>query len=84
MAKLELATERDKRIMALVWEKTGEAFYATVASPAGEPRFYLVVESLGAGWDWAVWRPGEGQSDARRGRAVTRHGAMWDAERAAT
>ena len=68
----------------VIWERSGEAYYATVAGPAGETLFHLIVESDGDRWDWAVWRPGEDRDQARHGRAVMLHGAMWDAEQAAT
>ena len=66
--------------MALVWEKDGEAFYASVTEPAGEMRFRLIVENTADGWNWAVWRPGKYGESVRHGRAATLHGAMWDAE----
>jgi hypothetical protein len=69
--------------MNLVWEKSGDAFYSTVTDLAGVILWHLIVESDATGWDWAVWRPGEDTASARRGMAVTAHGAMWDAERAA-
>jgi hypothetical protein len=70
--------------MSVVWEKKGEAFSATVIDPGGEPRVYLFVEYHCAGWNWAVWRANSGPDRRRGGRAVTRHGAMWDAEKAAS
>ena len=68
--------------MSIVWEKDGEAFYATVTDEAGRPQLHLIVERDGSAWDWAVWRPGEDRAGARHGRTVTRHAAVWDAERA--
>ncbi len=68
--------------MALIWEKSGDAFYARATERAGEVRFHLIVERSGYHWDWAVWRPGESKSEARHGRTVTSYAAKWDAPRA--
>jgi hypothetical protein len=70
--------------VALLWEKDGEAFHAASVGPDGAARFHLFVELNGPWWEWAVLRPGEEWAAAvLRGRTVTRHGAMWDAERVA-
>jgi hypothetical protein len=75
-----MAIRINSRSMSLVWEKSGEAFYATVTDLAGLVRGHLIVEPGGIGCDWAVWRPGEHKASAKHGRAATLHGAMWDAE----
>jgi len=36
--------------MATIWERSGEAFNATVGGPSGETRFHLVVEAAGDKW----------------------------------
>jgi hypothetical protein len=69
--------------MSIVWEKDGEGFYATVLEPAGEMRFRVTVENDGCRWNWTVWHPGKYTGTLHRGRAVTLHGAMWEAERVA-
>jgi hypothetical protein len=66
--------------MALIWEKSGDGFSATVSDRDGATRFHLSVEADGVWWNWAVRRSGEDRA-MERGRTVTRHGAMWDAER---
>lgn len=43
--------------MAVIWERREEAFLAVATGPAGEVRFYLIVEPIGDHWDWAVWCP---------------------------
>ena len=68
--------------MTMIWERSGEAFFGTVTELAGDVRFHLAVEFDGIRWDWAVWRPGEDRDAARHGATATRHGAMWQAERA--
>jgi hypothetical protein len=70
--------------MTLIWERSGDVYYATVRAPVGEARVHLVVESDGNRWDWTAWRPGEDLHEARRGVAGTVQEAMWDAERAAS
>jgi hypothetical protein len=67
----------------MMWEKSGEVYYGIVTDLAGVILWHLIVELDGAGYDWTVWRPGEDKATARHGRAATRHGAMWDAERQA-
>ena len=68
--------------MALVWERDGNAYYATVTYPSGDPRFHLIVESDGTRWDWNVWPPGD-ESGAHHGHADTVQEAMREAEWAA-
>jgi hypothetical protein len=68
--------------MTVIWEQSGEAYYATVTAPSGEVAFHLIVESVGGYWDWAVWRPDEGRNAARHGIAATVQEAMREAERA--
>jgi hypothetical protein len=66
--------------MILIWERSGEAYYAAVAGPDDETRFHLVVESDGSRWDWTVWCPGEDEHTGRHGVAATIQDAMRDAE----
>jgi hypothetical protein len=66
----------------VIWERSGEAYYATIREPSGEISFHLIVESDGGRWDWAVWRPGEKPPGSRHGIADTVQDAMKDAERA--
>jgi hypothetical protein len=69
--------------MAVVWERSGEAFYADVEAADGN-RYYLIVEGLTAGeWDWSVWHQRNGWRGSRNGTARTAHEAMREAERAA-
>ena len=67
----------------LVWERSGEAFHATALDLDGALRFHLIVEPNGIWWEWTVLRPCEKRGATQNGRSVTRHGAMWDAERVA-
>ncbi len=69
--------------MALIWERNGESYYATVTGPSDEVRFYQTVETDGDRWDWLVWRPDESADQARLGVAVSVQEAMRAAERAA-
>jgi hypothetical protein len=69
---------------ALIWEKSREAFYASVKDASGTVRFYLIVEPLGARWHWSVWRPGESILEALHGSAPTAQEAMRYAEQVAT
>lgn len=68
----------------MVWEKSGQAYYATVLGPDDVPRFNLVVERLPEGlWDFTVWRPGDEPELAVRGVARTASEAIRLAELAA-
>jgi hypothetical protein len=68
--------------IAVIWERSGDVFYASVTTAAAEILFYLVVEPLpDQSWDWAVWRPGE--TTACSGITATIHSAMRSAELAA-
>lgn len=69
--------------MALIWERNGDAYYATITDLDGEVLFHLGVEKNGTGWEWIVWRPGETEQTARHGRAGTVQDAMREAEQAA-
>jgi hypothetical protein len=43
--------------MPVVWERSGEAFYATSQDDQSGERCCLVVDALpNGGWDWSVWR----------------------------
>jgi hypothetical protein len=67
--------------LTLVWERDGDGFYARVESMGAGTLCYLVVELLpDGGWDWQVWRQGEGAAGARFGFVGTRQEAMWTAE----
>ena len=68
---------------AMIWERSVEAYYATVTAPDGDARFHLVVESDGDRWDWITWRPGQTEQEARHGHADTVQEAMREAEQAA-
>jgi len=69
--------------MSIVWERSGEGYYASVMGPSDEVRFHLTVEKYDDHWDWAVWRPGDNQRVAVNGIAETIQEAMRDAEQAA-
>ena len=57
--------------MPVVWERSGEAFYADVEVADGSRRYYLIVERLlQGGWDWSVWRQRDGWRSASSGTAV--------------
>jgi hypothetical protein len=66
--------------MTVLWERSGEAYYATVTGPDGEVRFQMIVEPAGDRWDWAVWRAGEDQFVASHGVVRTVQDAMREAE----
>lgn len=40
--------------MRIVWERSGEGYYASVMGPSDEVRFHLTVEKYDDHWDWAV------------------------------
>jgi hypothetical protein len=69
--------------VTVIWERSGQAYYATITGPVGEVRFHLVVEPNSERWDWVAWRPGETRRLARIGHAGTVQGAMSEAESAA-
>jgi hypothetical protein len=67
----------------MVWERSGDAFYATVWDTDGKAVLRLIVEPLPEGmWDWSVWVGGEPVEAAKRGVARTVQEAMRDAESA--
>lgn len=68
--------------MGLVWKPDDDAFSTTIHLD-GVPRFHLVVRLNGPWWEWSV-SCAEDHALVARGRTVTRHGAMWDAERVAS
>jgi hypothetical protein len=69
--------------MAVVWERSGDAFFATVEH--GADRYYLTAEELpGGGWDWSAWSQRNGWRSVRNGTADTAQEAMREAEHAAT
>ena len=68
----------------MIWERSDEAFHATVETPSGEVRVHLIVEKISDElWDWAVWKPGEPAELAWHGTAATVQAAMQGAELAA-
>ena len=68
----------------MVWERRGEAYYATVVGADGEPLYHLIVGELPEGmWDCAVWSPGGDPALVVRGVARTVQEAMREAEKAA-
>ena len=70
--------------MAVVWERSGEAFYADVEAGDGN-RYYLVAERLpGGGWDWSAWAQRNDWRGLHHGTARTAREAMREAEQAAT
>jgi hypothetical protein len=66
--------------MAVVWERSGDGYYATVNGPSDEIQFHLTVEKYNDRWDWAMWRPGQDKHTAAHGLADTVHEAMQAAE----
>ena len=67
--------------MSLIWERAGDAYYATVRGPDAEPLFRLIVEQLPEGmWDWIVWQSGGKPEMAVRSVARTVQEAMRAAE----
>jgi hypothetical protein len=69
--------------MAVVWERDGDTYYATVEEAAGGVRYRLVVERMNGSWDWTIWKPAIPEISARHGVADTVQDAMREAERAA-
>jgi hypothetical protein len=70
--------------MAVVWERSGEAFYADLDAEDGT-RYHLIVERLPGGeWDWSVWRRNDGTRGVHTGVADTVQEAMRAAQQAAT
>jgi hypothetical protein len=40
----------------MIWEKSGDAYYAVAADIGSRPIARLIAEPrLGGGWDWAAW-----------------------------
>ena len=70
--------------MAVIWERSGEAFYADVETADGTC-YYLIAERLpGGGWDWSAWSQRNGWRSEHHGAARTAQEAMREAEQAAT
>jgi hypothetical protein len=69
--------------MPVIWERSGGAFYASVAGLGGGIPIRLIVEFDRDHWDWMVWRADEDRDKARQGLAGTVQEAMRDAEKAA-
>ena len=68
--------------MSVVWERSGESFYADAELASGA-KIYVIVERLpDGGWDWAVWRSGDGWTVSHHGVADTAREGMRAAERA--
>ena len=67
----------------MIWERSGEAYYASVVGPDGAVQFHVIVEPTVTGWDWAIWRPGQSEREARHGAAEMVQEAMREAEGAA-
>ena len=63
----------------MIWERSADAFYATVEALENRDPLHLIVERKPDGdWDWAIWTPdGTYQAD---GIAPTMHAAMSEAE----
>jgi len=70
--------------MAVIWERSGEAFYADIDAADGT-RHHLIVERMPAGgWDWSVWWQTDGTRGVHSGPADSVQEAMRKAEAAAT
>jgi hypothetical protein len=64
----------------MIWERNGEAYYATLERLSGEVLFHLIVEQTPDGaWDWAVWAS-DGTYEAS-GMAPILHVAMLEGEK---
>ena len=69
--------------MPVVWERGGDASFATV--DCGADRYYLTGERLPeGGWDWSAWSQRKGWRIVRNGTAAMAQEAMREAEHAAT
>jgi hypothetical protein len=70
--------------MAVIWEKSGDAFYADVEAADGS-HIHMSVEELprAAGWEWLVWHQRNGMRVMGHGVAGTAQDAMQAAEAAA-
>jgi hypothetical protein len=66
--------------MSVVWESSGEAFYAHVEATDGTRNSPIVEPLPAGGWDWSVWRQGNGWRGAHSGTARTAQEAMREAE----
>jgi len=65
----------------VVWRKSHDSLFASIASNETSVRYHLIVERLPRKlWDWAVWRSGDTAETARHGRASSSDGAMAAAE----
>jgi hypothetical protein len=67
----------------LIWERDGDAYYATVENSTGGVRFRLVVERMNGSWDWTVWNPAYSAVSVRQGVSNSVQEAMRAAEQAA-
>jgi hypothetical protein len=67
----------------LVWERDGDAYYATVENATGGVRYRLVVERMNGSWDWTVWNPAYPAVSVRQGVSNSVQEAMRAAEQAA-
>jgi hypothetical protein len=68
----------------MIWEKSGDAYYAVVADIEGRPIARLIADPCpGGGWDWAAWSEGVKPANERSGTARTAQEAMRAAEQAA-
>jgi len=70
--------------MVLVWERSGDTFYAEIEALAGGFRYSLIVEKMPlAGWGWSVLREVKGAWRlTQNGIAGTAQEAMREAEQA--
>jgi hypothetical protein len=66
--------------MTMIWERSGEAYYAAVAGPDGQLLVRLIVGPDKDRWRWIVWRTGEDRGNTHRGVADTVQDAMREAE----
>jgi hypothetical protein len=66
----------------MVWERSGDTYYASPLGPNDEPLFHMIIEQLPDGmWDWTVWPPGGNPGQAMRGVALSVQDAMNQAEK---
>jgi len=70
------------RTPVVVWEKSRDAYSASIEGPSGAVRFFLIVEDLGGRYHWSIWRPGESILEARHGSARSAQEALRHAEQA--
>jgi hypothetical protein len=68
--------------LSVIWERSGDAYHASMIDLSGDVRFLLAAERAGQVWCWMAWRPDKALTP-RHGQAPTVQQAMQDAEQAA-